>query len=83
MPFDYPEAGASVPASGVTTKGEAMSLKPYKVTINDFETTLLLSDADARAQGLLRETPAEKAAPAKKAATPANKARKATANKAK
>jgi hypothetical protein len=73
MPFDFPEAGADVPASG-TTKGEAMSLKPYDVTINGTETTLMLSDEHAKAQGLLK---AEPKTDAKKAPAPANKARKA------
>lgn len=71
-----------------------MSLKKYDVTVNGFPTTVLLSDADAKEQGLFKEAKAEKAAespapakkaaakkaPAKKAATPANKARTA-ANK--
>lgn len=69
MPFDYPEAGASAPASGIT-KGSAV-LKPYKVKVDGFETTLLLSEEDAHAQGLLRT------AEAKKAAQPPNKARRA------
>ena len=75
MPFDYPEAGASVPASG-SMKGEAVNLKPYKTTVNGYETTLMLSDADAKAQGLFKETDAKQAPKA------ANKARKAS-NKAK
>ena len=55
-----------------------MALKPYNVTVNGHETTLLLSDEDAKAQGLLTEKPASVA---KKAAKkPANKARTA-ANK--
>jgi hypothetical protein len=45
-----------------------MSLKPYRVTIDGRETTLLLSDADAKARGLSQPE-------AKKAAAPANKAR--------
>jgi len=54
-----------------------MALKPYKVTVGGHETTLLLSDEDAKRQGLLKPPPAEKQAP-----KPANKARKAS-NKAK
>lgn len=50
-----------------------MALKPYKVTIDGYATTLLLSDADAKAQGLLVDAPVEK----KAAPKPANKARKA------
>ncbi|MEX0687699.1 MAG: hypothetical protein WD072_03405 [Pirellulales bacterium] len=48
----------------------------YDVVINGNKTTLLLSDADAKARGL---TPAEAAEPADvttKAKTPANKSRK-------
>jgi hypothetical protein len=82
MPFDYPVAGAPAPATGSGTQEEPMALKPYKTTVYGYETTLLLSDEDAKAQGLLKDAPA-KAEPAKKAATPANKARKSTANKAK
>lgn len=55
-----------------------MSLKPYKVTVGGHETTLLLSDEDARRQGLLKEALAEP----KRAPKPADKARKAS-NKAK
>lgn len=47
-------------------------LKKYNVVINNHETTLLLSDEDARAKGLLKV----KAAPA-----PKNKARKTAASK--
>ena len=74
MPFDYPAAGASAPAAG--SGREPMMLKPYKVTVNGYETTLLLSDEDAKAQGLLEVEPAEKQAPkaANKARTAANKA---------
>lgn len=55
-----------------------MGLKKYDVEVNGYPTTLLLSDEDAKAEGLLAE---EKPAPAKKAAPkPANKARTA-ANK--
>jgi hypothetical protein len=48
-----------------------MALKPYTVKVGDVETTLLLSDEDARTQGLLKETAA------KQAKQPANKARTA------
>lgn len=58
-------------------------MKRYDVIINGFPTTLLLSDADAAARGLLAATPAAApaAAPADKpvaakAKTPANKSRK-------
>jgi hypothetical protein len=78
MPFDYPEAGGQPPASG-SSKGAQM-LKPYKTTVNGYETTLLLSDEDAKAQGLLKE-PAKKAE-AKQAPKAANKSRTAK-NKAK
>lgn len=50
-----------------------MSLKPYTVTVNGMETTLLLSDEDAKNRGLVAE---------KKAPAPANKARAATTKKA-
>lgn len=77
MPFGWPEAGAhKAPVSG-TQEGSAMSLKKYDVTINGVETSLMLSDEDAKAEGLYRE-PAK--AQEKKAPAPANKARKA-ANK--
>ena len=79
MPFDYPEAGGQPPASG--SSKEPNMLKPYKVTVYGHETTLLLSDEDAKAQGLLKDQPAKKAA-SKQAAKPANKSRTA-ANKAK
>lgn len=53
-------------------------LKPYKTTVNGYETTLMLSDEDAKAQGLkTAEAPTKKVA-----AKPANKSRTA-ANKAK
>lgn len=55
-----------------------MGLKPYKVkTPEGYETTLLLSDEDAKAQGLLKAKPE-----AKQAAKPANKARTAKNKKA-
>lgn len=83
MPLDWPEAGAQPPASGTVKEEEAMALKPYKVTVDGHETTLLLSDEDAKRQGLLKDAASADAAPAKKAAAPRNKARKTTANKAK
>lgn len=54
-----------------------MGLKEYKVTIRGTETTLKLSDEDARREGLLKSEPEQKAAP-----KPANKARSAS-NKSK
>lgn len=51
-------------------------MKRYDVVINGVRTTLKLSDADAKARGLLKEQPK-----AKEAAAPANKAAKAPANK--
>lgn len=51
-----------------------MSLKPYKVTVYGHETTLMLSDEDAKRQGLLKE----KQAPEKQAPKPANKSRTAS-----
>lgn len=74
MPFGWPEAGAQqAPASGIR-EGIEMTLKKYDVTVNGVETTLMLSDADAKAQGLLKDAPKTEA---KKAPAPANKARKA------
>lgn len=70
MPFDFPAVGVTTSAAG-STEGGDMALKPYKTTVNGYETTLMLSDADAKAQGLKVEAE-EKQAPA-----PANKARKA------
>ena len=82
MPFDYPEAGGQPPASGTTPK-EATVLKSYKAKVNGYETTLMLSDEDARRQGLLKDKPEAKNEPeAKQAPKPANKARRAP-NKAK
>lgn len=51
-----------------------MSLKPYKVTVYGHETTLLLSDEDAKRDGLLKATE-QKRAPkrANKARTAQNK----------
>lgn len=54
-------------------------MKRYDVIINGFPTTLLLSDADAAARGLLAAAPAAEPADkpvAAKAKTPANKSRK-------
>lgn len=60
-----------------------MGLKKYEVTVNGWPTTLLLSDEDAKAQGLLKDEPKKAAAPAKKAAAkPANKSRTASNKKA-
>lgn len=58
-------------------------MKKYKTVINGMETTLLLNDADAKAQGLLPEPESKAAkAPANKAAPkPANKASMAGADK--
>lgn len=75
MPFDYPVAGEQTsPATGAT-KGTTVALKPYKVTVYGHETTLMLSDEDAKAQGLLKEKPAAKQAPkaANKSRTAKNK----------
>lgn len=59
-----------------------MTLKPYEVTVpgrHPHKTTLLLSDADAKAQGLIE---AKAAKPAQnKARTPRNKAAKPAADK--
>ncbi len=49
-------------------------MKRYNVVINGVETTLQLSDADARARGLFIEQKA--AAPSNKAKAPANKTRR-------
>lgn len=54
-----------------------MALKPYKVTVYGHETTLLLSDEDAKAQGLLKAKPETK-----QAVKPANKSRTAKNKKA-
>ena len=56
-------------------------MKRYDVIVNGVQTTLLLSDEDAAARGLVHTpAPAAPAAVPTKAKTPANKARK-TANK--
>lgn len=52
-------------------------MKRYDVVINGVRTTVQLSDADAKARGLLTEQLKAKEAP-----TPRNKAAKAPANKA-
>lgn len=57
-----------------------MALKTYDVEINGYATTLRLSEADAKARGLVKSE-APKKEPAAKKATPANKSR-AAANKA-
>lgn len=51
-------------------------MKRYDVTINGVQTTLLLSDEDAAARGLVAAAPAPKAEVPTKAKTPANKSRK-------
>ena len=55
-------------------------LKSYTTEVNGIQTTLRLSDADAKTRGLTadktEDAPAEKAAPA-----PANKSRTAATNK--
>ena len=58
-----------------------MGLKNYDVTINGLQTTLRLSDEDARAQGL---TPRDESAPKGEPSQPAKKtaAKKAAAKKA-
>lgn len=57
-----------------------MALKPYNVKINGHDTTLLLSDEDAKREGLLKAV--EPKVDAKQAPAPTNKARKSP-NKAK
>lgn len=57
-----------------------MGLKKYDVTINGYDTTLMLSDEDAKREGLLK--PEQQTAEAKKAPARANKARKAPNKKA-
>lgn len=52
-------------------------MKKYKVTINGVETTLLLTDADAKAQGL---KPSDEPK-AKEAKAPANKERSPSGDK--
>lgn len=52
-----------------------MGLKPYEAEVNGVQTTLLLTEEDAKARGLK-----EKSSGAKQAPRPANKARTA-ANK--
>lgn len=71
----FTSTGAGVQASApASEKGEAVSLKPYNTTVNGYETTLMLSDEDAKKQGLLKGEPKTDA---KQAEKPANKARKA------
>lgn len=52
-------------------------MKRYNVVINGVETTLQLSDDDAKARGLFVEDKA--VTPANKARTPANKSRRRNA----
>lgn len=63
-----------------TVRGNTVGTKEYDVVINGVETTLKLSDEDAKARGLLK-VEAPKKEPAAKKATPANKSRTAS-NKA-
>jgi hypothetical protein len=62
-------------------------LKSYDVDVNGFKTSLRLSDADAKARGLLKDKPAKPAVkppaePAvKEAAAPQNKSRTSAPNK--
>lgn len=62
-------------------------LKSYTTEVNGVETTLRLSDADAKARGLVADKPAaataktEDAPAQKAAAAPANKSRTAATNK--
>jgi hypothetical protein len=62
-------------------------LKSYTTEVNGIQTTLRLSDADAKTRGLTADKPAAAAdipedAPAQKAApAPANKSRTAATNK--
>lgn len=56
-------------------------MKRYDVIIGGNPTTLLLSDADAKARGLTAAEPQEPAEVDTKAKTPANKARKPAAAK--
>jgi hypothetical protein len=55
--------------------------RAYDVEVNGHRTTLLLSDADAKARGVYTEPKAEKPAAAKRAPAPRNKARTAKAAK--
>lgn len=57
-----------------------MALKTYDVEINGYTTSLRLSEADAKARGLVKAEEPKKE-PAAKKATPANKSR-TVANKA-
>ncbi|UXE04982.1 hypothetical protein SEA_LTON_7 [Gordonia phage Lton] len=63
-----------------TPGGNTVGTKNYDVVINGVATTLKLSDADAKARGLLKAEEPKKE-PAAKKATPANKSRTAS-NKA-
>lgn len=55
-------------------------MKRYEVEINGMKTTIQLSDADAKARGLVADD-SEAGKPAAKSKTPANKQAKAPANK--
>jgi hypothetical protein len=57
-------------------------VKAYDVVINGNATTLLLSDADAKAAGLTPADAVDKADVTTKAHTPANKARKPATKRA-
>lgn len=54
-------------------------MKRYKTTVNGVETTLLLNDADAEAQGLKPAAESKAKTPANKARRPANKSAKGDA----
>ncbi len=55
-------------------EGAKMELRPYTVTVNGTRTTLLLTDRDAAARGLLPAPEPE--VEVKPAPTPANKSRR-------
>lgn len=57
-------------------------LKEYKTKINGLETTLQLTEKDAKARGLVASDDADDAVETKAAKAPANKARATTATKA-
>lgn len=62
-------ASTSIPVDQrVTRREQTMGLKRYETEVRGTRTTLLLSDEDAKAQGLY-EKPAGKAAPTNKAAS--------------
>lgn len=66
------EGGETWPPS---VKQERPAVKRYDVVVNGIQTTLQLSDEDAKARGLLKDSKTESkaAAPANKSRTPANK----------